>query len=61
MKGLARESRWVRVDVTAPESPRWERTRRFYEREGFTFTGPKLKYLVRYGDSYLTVRKICGR
>ena len=47
VKDLARESRWVRVDVTAPESPRWERTRRFYERAGFTFTGPKLKYLVR--------------
>lgn len=46
VKHLARESRWRRIDVTAPESPRWVRTRRFYEREGFAFTGPKLKFLV---------------
>ena len=37
---------WRRLDVTAPESPRWDRTRRFYEREGFVFTGPKLKLLL---------------
>lgn len=34
---------WRRIDVTAPESPRWQRTREFYERAGFTFAGPKLK------------------
>lgn len=34
---------WRRLDVTAPESERWSRTRQFYEREGFVFTGPKLK------------------
>lgn len=39
--GKARQ--WKRIDVTAPESDRWERTRRFYEKLGFTFTGPKLK------------------
>jgi GNAT superfamily N-acetyltransferase len=38
---------WLRIDVTAPEDPRFERTRRFYEREGFVFTGPKLKRLLR--------------
>jgi GNAT superfamily N-acetyltransferase/quercetin dioxygenase-like cupin family protein len=38
---------WKRIDVTAPESPRWQRTRRFYETQGFRFTGPKLK---RYLD-----------
>jgi GNAT superfamily N-acetyltransferase/mannose-6-phosphate isomerase-like protein (cupin superfamily) len=38
---------WSRLDVTAPESPRWLRTRRFYESRGFRFTGPKLK---RYLD-----------
>jgi GNAT superfamily N-acetyltransferase len=43
--GLARG--WSRLDVTAPESERWERTRRFYEREGFAFTGPKLKFVLR--------------
>jgi GNAT superfamily N-acetyltransferase/quercetin dioxygenase-like cupin family protein len=38
-----RERGWSRLDVTAPESPRWLRTRRFYESRGFRFTGPKLK------------------
>jgi GNAT superfamily N-acetyltransferase len=38
---------WLRIDVTAPEDPRFDRTRRFYEREGFVFTGPKLKRLLR--------------
>jgi GNAT superfamily N-acetyltransferase len=38
---------WSRVDVTAPESERWERSRRFYEAQGFEFTGPKLKFLLR--------------
>jgi GNAT superfamily N-acetyltransferase len=37
---------WRRIDVTAPESPRWDRSRRFYERLGFVFTGPKLKLLL---------------
>lgn len=34
---------WRRIDVTAPESERWRRTHVFYERNGFVFTGPKLK------------------
>ena len=38
---------WLRIDVTAPEDARFERTRRFSEREGFVFTGPKLKRLLR--------------
>jgi GNAT superfamily N-acetyltransferase len=37
---------WRRIDVTAPESPRWDRSRRFYETLGFVFTGPKLKLLL---------------
>ena len=37
---------WRRLDVTAPESPRWDRSRRFYERQGFVFTGPKLKLIL---------------
>lgn len=43
---LGRARGWSRVDVTAPESARWERTRRFYEKQGFAFTGPKLKVLL---------------
>lgn len=34
---------WTRIDVTAPESERWSRSRRFYESIGFKFTGPKLR------------------
>ena len=41
--GHGRARGWRRIDVTAPESERWERTRHFYERRGFVFTGPKLK------------------
>ncbi len=41
-----RSRSWRRIDVTAPESPRWARTRRFYEKQGFHFTGPKLKLLL---------------
>jgi len=37
---------WRRIDVTAPESDRWERTREFYERQGFEYSGPKLKLLL---------------
>jgi GNAT superfamily N-acetyltransferase len=44
---FARSRGWRRVDVTAPESNRWSRTRVFYERNGFVFTGPKLKRLLR--------------
>lgn len=40
---LGREKGWIRIDVTAPPGPRWERTVRFYEEQGFVFTGPKLR------------------
>lgn len=43
-KEIAGRRGWTRIDVTAPESQRWMRTRQFYEREGFSFTGPKLKF-----------------
>jgi GNAT superfamily N-acetyltransferase len=45
-KELGRKKGWARIDVTAPESERWERSRRFYEKQGFAFTGPKLKILL---------------
>src|SRR5262245_28204284 len=45
-KTLGRRRGWRRIDVTAPESSRWHRTRRFYERQGFQYTGPKLKFLL---------------
>jgi GNAT superfamily N-acetyltransferase len=46
IKDHARTLGWRRLDVTAPESARWSRTREFYERHGFVFTGPKLKLLL---------------
>jgi len=35
---------WLRIDVTAPAEERWRRTVKFYESQGFTFTGPKLRF-----------------
>jgi GNAT superfamily N-acetyltransferase len=46
-KEYGRSKGWERIDVTAPESEGWERTRQFYEREGFAFTGPKLKFVLK--------------
>ena len=46
VKRLGASRGWSRIDVTAPESQRWARTRRFYEQQGFTFTGPKLKLML---------------
>ena len=43
---LGRTRGWGRVDVTAPESARWSRTRRFYETQGFVLAGPKLKFVL---------------
>lgn len=40
---IGRGRGWTRLDVTAPESERWSRTRRFYESIGFEYTGPKMK------------------
>jgi GNAT superfamily N-acetyltransferase len=44
--GIARERRWFRLDVTAPEAARHRRAVEFYEKLGFEFTGPKLRLLV---------------
>lgn len=43
VKDFGRERGWRRVDVTAPPEARWERTLAFYRRNGFVFTGPKLR------------------
>jgi GNAT superfamily N-acetyltransferase len=42
-----RERGWQRIDVTAPESDRWIKARQFYEKQGFVFTGPKLKLFLQ--------------
>ena len=49
VKELAARRGWSRIDVTAPESPAWDRTRRFYESQGFVYTGPKLKFVLDPG------------
>lgn len=46
VKEFGVERRWTRIEVTAPESERWARTRAFYKREGFRCAGPKLKLLL---------------
>jgi GNAT superfamily N-acetyltransferase len=46
VKAFGRERGWRRVDVTAPPEARWERTVDFYRRNGFVFTGPKLRFLL---------------
>lgn len=43
---IGRELGWSRIEVTAPESQRWERTVRFYEENGFSYSGPKLKLFL---------------
>ncbi len=42
-KDPATEKGWKRIDVTAPTDGN-VRTIRFYEKNGFVFTGPKLKF-----------------
>lgn len=42
-KEYGRAKQWLRIDVTAPPEEEWRRTVQFYEREGFVFTGPKLR------------------
>lgn len=44
VKEYAGEKGWHRIDVTAPAGDAWKRTVSFYEKQGFVFTGPKLKF-----------------
>jgi GNAT superfamily N-acetyltransferase len=44
-KDLAEERGWVRLEVTTPGDD-YEKTLRFYEREGFMLVGPRYKYLM---------------
>jgi len=47
VKNFGKERNWLRVDVTAPPEEQWKRTVAFYEKEGFVFTGPKLRFKLR--------------
>ena len=46
VKDHGRRKGWIRIEVTAPPEPGWERTLRFYEARGFVFTGPKLRFRI---------------
>ena len=46
-KELGEERGWVRIEVTTP-GDEYDRTLRFYEREGFMKIGPRYKYLMSY-------------
>lgn len=41
-----RTRHWMRIDVTAPPEPEWQRTLNFYEKAGFVFTGPKMRLML---------------
>jgi GNAT superfamily N-acetyltransferase len=42
-----RRKGWIRIDVTAPPERKWERTVKFYESQGFVFTGPKMRLRLK--------------
>ena len=44
--GLARQRGWGRLEVGAPDVPRWQRSLDFYLKEGFVEVGPRLKRLI---------------
>ena len=46
VKNYGAQKGWQRINVTAPDDPKWERTVKFYEREGFVFTGPKMRFML---------------
>jgi GNAT superfamily N-acetyltransferase len=43
---LGRERSWSRVEVGAPPQPAWERSLKFYLRNGFIEVGPRLQLLL---------------
>lgn len=40
---IGAQRNWHRIDVSAPADEKWDRTFNFYQKNGFTFTGRKLK------------------
>ena len=40
---FAKSRGWSRIEVGAPDQPRWSRTVDFYRRQGFVEVGPRLK------------------
>lgn len=46
IRGIAESKNWKRLDVTTPTEERWKRTVAFYQKNGFIFTGQKLKFPI---------------
>jgi GNAT superfamily N-acetyltransferase len=44
---FARQRGWSRLEVGAPEIPKWAETVNFYRRTGFSEVGPRLKLELR--------------
>lgn len=45
-KKIAKERDWKRLEVGAPDQPAWDKSLRFYLREGFEEVGPRLRLPV---------------
>lgn len=45
-RAFGRDRGWSRLEVGAPDLPRWQRTVDFYLKEGFTEVGPRLKLFL---------------
>ena len=43
---FGRDRGWSRLEVGAPDVPRWQRTVNFYLKQGFVEVGPRLKCLL---------------
>lgn len=43
---LGRQRSWSRIEVGAPHQPAWERSLKFYLRNGFVEVGPRLQLLI---------------
>jgi GNAT superfamily N-acetyltransferase len=46
---FGRQRGWKRLDVSAPQDPRWDRSLEFYLARGFARTGRKLKLMLNPG------------
>ncbi|MGY8794247.1 MAG: N-acetyltransferase family protein [Woeseiales bacterium] len=47
---FARDRKWGRLEVGAPDVPRWNRTVSFYRKNGFSEVGPRLQLLLQGND-----------
>ncbi|MER2190380.1 MAG: GNAT family N-acetyltransferase [Solibacillus sp.] len=46
VKCYAEKNNWKRLEVTTPDPTEWARTVAFYEKQGFTSIGLRLKYVL---------------